>query len=79
MTFVLDISILEFRLLHFLELWGNKDRVTQRCMPELTPDVGNDTSGLLLNLYTNTMQHFPTIHDNSNYIRCRIADDLAAT
>jgi hypothetical protein len=78
MTFVLDISTLEVRLLHFLEMWGNKDRVTQRCMPELTPHVSNDTSRHLLNLYTNTTQHFPAVYDNNNYIRCRIPDDLAA-
>jgi len=79
MTFVLDISILELRLLHILEMRGNKGPVTQRCVPELRPHVRSDTSGHLLNLYANTMQHFPTVHDKNSYIRCRIADDLAAT
>jgi len=77
MTFVLDISILGSETITLFRNIGKQNPVRQRCIPEQTQHGSNYTADHLLNLYTNTMQHIPTVHDYNNYIRCRNGDGLA--
>ena len=81
MTFVLDISILGSETITLFQNVGkqrpSKTALHFRADTDTDTDTDNDTADHLLNLYTNTVQHFPTTHDKNNYIRCRIGDGLA--